>query len=74
MSQHCAVCDDGRFVCENHPDRPWEGERACDCGGAGMPCPACNPSEVTLPEMPDDFQKDLSVEPIACEPRKNPPA
>jgi len=22
-------------VCESHPDRPWEGEHACTCGGAG---------------------------------------
>lgn len=57
----CARCENCRWVCENHPDRPWEGERACGCGGAGMPCPVCNSSEVTLPEMPDSFVKDLSV-------------
>lgn len=48
----CAVCLDTGHVCENHPDRPWAGiaghdaPNACgdgsqDCGGAGMPCPAC---------------------------------
>ena len=57
----CKLCDDGRFVCENHPDRPFFGERACDCGGAGEPCPACNPSEVTVPEMPDDFMEDRPI-------------
>lgn len=44
----CEVClpDLGNpgLVCENHPDRPWEGvssaPSACGCG-AGMPCPAC---------------------------------
>jgi hypothetical protein len=28
-----------RLVCENHPDRPWEGANACTCAGAGAPCP-----------------------------------
>src|SRR6185503_2144772 len=42
----CPKCLDARWVCESHPDRPW-GEMsgspsACSCGGAGMPCPACN--------------------------------
>jgi hypothetical protein len=38
----CIFCADTGWVCENHPRRPWEGPHACDCGGAGMPCPACN--------------------------------
>lgn len=33
----CATCDDVGWVCENHPDRPWDGPRACTCGGAGAP-------------------------------------
>ncbi|MFL5309501.1 MAG: hypothetical protein ACJ79H_03500 [Myxococcales bacterium] len=48
----CPCCLDGGHVCENHPERPWSGivgpdaPNACgdgsqDCGGAGMPCPAC---------------------------------
>jgi hypothetical protein len=37
-----AVCDDCGWVCENHPDRPFQGESACTCGGAGAPCPRCN--------------------------------
>src|SRR6188472_3993592 len=57
----CPRCDDYRWVCENHPDKPWEGPRACDCGGAGAPCPACNASEVTMPEMPDDFFEDRII-------------
>lgn len=28
---------EGRWVCENHPDRDWPD--GCDCGGAGMPSP-----------------------------------
>jgi hypothetical protein len=54
-----ARCDDCCWVCENHTDRPWLGERACGCGGAGAPCPICNVADVnTVPEMPDGFQAD----------------
>lgn len=41
----CLLCDDMGWVCENHPDQPWEGPHACTCGRAGMPCPECNHSE-----------------------------
>src|SRR5262249_45361796 len=27
----CTACDDCRWVCEEHHDRPWEGPRACSC-------------------------------------------
>lgn len=41
----CHSCLDTGYVCEDHPDRPWEGvtgpnPAACGCGW-GMPCPAC---------------------------------
>lgn len=40
----CPCCDDTGTVCENHPDKPWEGisnaPNACGCG-AGMPCKLC---------------------------------
>ena len=52
----CARCNDTRWVCENHSDRPWEGERACTCGGAGEPCPDCNKTEP--PRMPQGFKID----------------
>jgi hypothetical protein len=45
----CAHCDNKRWVCENHPDRPWEGVNACTCGGAGMPCLACNSEQARRP-------------------------
>lgn len=49
----CANCDSTGWVCENHPDKPWDGnsERfdACKCGGAGMPCAICNPCDATHP-------------------------
>jgi hypothetical protein len=41
----CTTCDDTGHVCEDHPDKPWDGiseaPSACHCGGAGMPCPIC---------------------------------
>ena len=51
--------DNCRRVCENHTDRLWLGERACDCGGAGAPGPVCNADDVdTVPEKPEGFQPD----------------
>jgi hypothetical protein len=47
-----AVCEDCGWVCENHPDTPWEGLRACTCGGAGMPCPRCNRGDLDHPPRP----------------------
>ena len=41
----CRRCDDQRWVCENHPDKPALGATACTCGGAGEPCPDCDPSD-----------------------------
>ena len=41
----CGNCDNTGWVCENHGDKPWEGESTrldvCDCGGAGAPCEVC---------------------------------
>ncbi|NOJ43032.1 hypothetical protein [Bradyrhizobium australiense] len=49
-------------VGEDHPDSPFLGDRACDCGGAGAPCPVCNQVDPAdpddMPEMPDDFIPD----------------
>lgn len=38
----CANCDNQGWVCENHPEVPWNDGEGC-CGGAGMPC-KCNTS------------------------------
>lgn len=39
--QSCPVCKGEGWVCENHPNEPWnEGDPEC-CGGAGAPC-ECN--------------------------------
>jgi hypothetical protein len=54
----CKTCHDTRWVCEEHPGRPWgSGDpNACQCGGAGIPCPACNePKPGERPVMPTDF-------------------
>jgi hypothetical protein len=60
MSLRCTLCDDGGWVCENHPEVPWEGPRACPCGGAGAPCPRCNaPAGDDPPRLPDGFRTEL---------------
>jgi hypothetical protein len=55
--RYCARCDNCRFVCEAHPDKPWDGPCACGCGAPGDPCPVCNNRmyEGTEPELPEDF-------------------
>jgi hypothetical protein len=35
----CLLCEDTGWVCENHPDQPWEGPHACTCGAAGRTLP-----------------------------------
>jgi hypothetical protein len=56
----CIFCADTGWVCENHLRRPWEGPHGCDCGGAGMPCAACNvPEEDVAPRMPDGFKTEV---------------
>jgi hypothetical protein len=55
----CPRCEGCGWVCEDHPERPWGGAHACQCGGAGMPCPECNPSdEDTPPRMPPGYDDD----------------
>lgn len=51
----CERCDDTYWVCESHPDRPWNGPRACGCGAAGMPCELCNPT--SGPDDPPDITR-----------------
>jgi hypothetical protein len=59
----CARCQDTYWVCETHDDRPWNGEKACGCGGAGMPCPFCNVSNAdNPPRLPAGFQRDESLD------------
>jgi hypothetical protein len=49
------------WIREFHVDKPWGEEStredAYHCGGAGMPCPACNPSDREHePKMPEGFR------------------
>lgn len=43
MSKPCLRCEGVLWVCENHPEKPWDKtkDNGCDCG-AGDPCPDCN--------------------------------
>jgi hypothetical protein len=55
----CLCCEDSDWVCENHPDQPWEGLHACQCGGAGMPCLKCNqPIQDEPPRLPKGLKAD----------------
>jgi hypothetical protein len=57
----CAICEDIGWVCENHPERPWDGPHACSCGGAGAPCPNCNvPVDGEPPRMPEGFRTEVN--------------
>jgi hypothetical protein len=35
----CRRCQDARWVCENHPDKPWNPEHEKSCSGAGNAVP-----------------------------------
>jgi hypothetical protein len=59
----CTVCQDTLWVCESHPAMPWAGASACGCGGAGMPCPACNvPADGERPRLPAGFMTDIDAD------------
>ena len=59
----CTRCRDIGWVCEMHDDLPWDGEHECGCGAAGIPCPACNPSDKDHPpRLPKGFQRDDSLD------------
>jgi hypothetical protein len=59
MSSKCPQCESQLWVCENHPERPWIGKHACNCGAAGIPCPVCNPcDDETPPELPPGFVEE----------------
>jgi hypothetical protein len=45
----CPRCDDCRWICEVHQNKPWIGSQACPCDAVGMPCPECNPGNRLTP-------------------------
>jgi hypothetical protein len=66
-TSECEVCGGARWVCEDHPDKPWDGasdrEDACHCGGAGMPCSVCNRTVgQELPEMPPGYRTMIDTD------------
>ena len=51
----CPICKGERWVCENHPNQPWNAS-GCECG-AGEPCRICNPcTRDNPPAMPPGFR------------------
>jgi hypothetical protein len=46
----CSRCHGSRWVCEAHPDRPFEHD---GCRSAGDPCPACSPLARVAPTKGD---------------------
>ena len=66
-TSECEVCGGARWVCEDHPDKPWDGasdrEDACHCGGAGMPCSVCNRTVgKEPPEMPPGYRTMIDTD------------
>jgi hypothetical protein len=62
VMRFCARCDNCRWVCQAHPEGPWEGPRACGCVAPGEPCPVCNRvDDDTLPELPEGFIVDIKA-------------
>jgi hypothetical protein len=60
----CKRCDGVAWVCESHPDKPWDrhNPRGCECG-AGAPCPDCNrPKAGEIPRPPPGMIVDEIVE------------
>lgn len=55
----CARCRDAKWVCERHALSPWPHG---DCAYPGKPCPECNHTGETRPEMPLDWVSFAKVE------------
>lgn len=59
----CPLCEDSGWVCEEHPQEPWDGDHACGCGAPGMPCPECNAENGgNEPRFPSGFTKRFDNE------------
>jgi hypothetical protein len=59
----CSRCEDLGWVCENHPERPWNKAlpNGCECG-AGMPCPACNVTDADNPSrLPASLKQPINI-------------
>jgi hypothetical protein len=45
---NCSRCDDISWVCENHPDQPWEGPHSCSALGLRADPPALRMQTVAI--------------------------
>ena len=64
MSVKCRRCNDTWWMCEDHPNDPWQH----GCGAAGVPCRLCQPRE-RKPELPANWQSIASIDDeLAAEP------
>ena len=59
MNPNCPICRGIGWVCENHPEKPWDPELGCICG-AGAPC-KCNATGGV--DEPDVIQVIVDDEP-----------
>jgi hypothetical protein len=54
----CTLCDDCGWVCEVHPDRPWEGPRL-RLRRRRRTLPGCNSGDgISPPRLPQGFKTD----------------
>lgn len=58
MDPRCTICGGGGWMCEEHPDKPFQHWLdASACPGLGVPC-RCNPSE----RMPPGFKPHCGID------------
>lgn len=60
----CPLCKGIGWVCERHPDRPFDGSSGCTCGGGETPCPACNAGSI-VPNCPGKPSLPLAKRAVA---------
>ena len=62
--RYCPRCDNTRWVCENHLDRPFLVNGPAVAAALAHLCPACNEVDATdpddVPAMPPGFKPDVS--------------
>jgi hypothetical protein len=59
----CLRCDNCRWVCEKHPERPWEGPTGQRLRRGRRALPFCDRTDAdTVPEMPEGFVVDTATD------------
>lgn len=56
----CQRCTDGRFICENHPDRPFLEIVTVTAVVLGSPAPPVA-NHVNAPEIPEDYAEERGI-------------